>query len=283
VKELMENVFASIGSGVITANAEDYVTTFNNAASSILALPPEQAIGQRLHDVMPKIRDDFDTLLRTVREGNQSIGLEAQPDVPERGRIVMNLKLSPLKNAEQETQGVAMVLDDLTAQRERDEILELMTRYLPPGMVDNIQTIADLAMGGERREMTCVFMYACQYSAFPPNLRPTQMMETLNVYLEVATACIHRAQGIIDKYMGNEIMVLFNTQLNPEPYHALRAVEMALDIRDAYIELYSRLGINPDPHLYCVGIHTGVATLGNVGSVNRRSFTAIGDSINLSK
>src|SRR5690606_28229474 len=206
VKELMENVFASIGSGVITANAEDYVTTFNNAASSILALPPEQAIGQRLHDVMPKIRDDFDTLLRTVREGNQSIGLEAQPDVPERGRIVMNLKLSPLKNAEQETQGVAMVLDDLTAQRERDEILELMTRYLPPGMVDNIQTIADLAMGGERREMTCVFMYACQYSAFPPNLRPTQMMETLNVYLEVATACIHRAQGIIDKYMGNEIM-----------------------------------------------------------------------------
>lgn len=176
-----------------------------------------------------------------------------------------------------------MVLDDLTAQRERDEILELMTRYLPPGMVDNIQTIADLAMGGERREMTCVFMYACQYSAFPPNLRPTQMMETLNVYLEVATACIHRAQGIIDKYMGNEIMVLFNTQLNPEPYHALRAVEMALDIRDAYIELYSRLGINPDPHLYCVGIHTGVATLGNVGSVNRRSFTAIGDSINLSK
>jgi adenylate cyclase len=176
-----------------------------------------------------------------------------------------------------------MVLDDLTRQRERDEILELMTRYLPPGMVDNIQTIADLAMGGERREVTCVFMYACQYSAFPADLRPTQMMETLNVYLEVATASIHRAQGIIDKYMGNEIMVLFNTQLNPEPNHALRAVEMALDMRDAYKALYFRLGINPDPHLYCLGIHTGVATLGNVGSVNRRSFTAIGDSINLSK
>jgi class 3 adenylate cyclase len=283
VKELMENVFASIASGVITTSAEDYVTTFNNAASHILAVPPEQVVGNRLHDVLPKIREDFEMLLRTTREGNQSLGIEAQPDVPERGRIVLSVKLSPLKNAEQETQGVAMVLDDLTQQREREEMLELMTRYLPPGMVDNIHTIADLAMGGERREVTCVFMYACQYSAFPPDLRPPQMMEVLNVYLEVATASIHRARGVIDKYMGNEIMILFNTQLNPEPLHALRAVEMALDMRDAYKALYFRLGITPDPHLYCFGIHTGVATLGNVGSLNRRSFTAIGDAINLTK
>jgi adenylate cyclase len=58
---------------------------------------------------------------------------------------------------------------------------------------------------------------------------------------------------------------------------------MALDLRKAYEELYYRLGISPDPHLYCFGIHTGVATLGNVGSLNRRSFTAIGDTINLTK
>lgn len=283
VKELMENVFASIGSGVITTSDEDTVTMFNNAASAILALTPEQVLGQRLQEAVPRLRDDFDVLLHTVRDGNQSLGIEAQPDVPGRGRLTLSMKLSPLKNSVYETQGVAMVLDDLTEQRERDEMLELMTRYLPPGMVDNIHTIADLALGGERREVTCVFMYACQYAAFPPDLRPRQIMEMLNVYLEVATAHIHQARGVIDKYMGNEIMILFNTQLNPEPRHAQCAVEMALAMRDGYTRLYERLGIAPEPHLYGFGIHTGVATLGNVGSLNRRSFTAIGDTINLTK
>ena len=84
--------------------------------------------------------------------------------IPERGDAILNLKLSPLKNAAQETQGVAVVLDDLTEQREREETLELMTRYLPPGMVDNIQQIAGLALGGERREMTSMFVYVCPYT-----------------------------------------------------------------------------------------------------------------------
>ena len=83
--------------------------------------------------------------------------------------------------------------------------------------------------------------------------------------------------------MGNEIMVLFNTQLNPDADHAFCAVETALALRDAFVDLYKRLGIDPQPHYYRIGIHTGVATLGNVGSMNRRSFTAIGDTINLSK
>jgi adenylate cyclase len=175
------------------------------------------------------------------------------------------------------------VLDDLTEQREREESLELMTRYLPPGMVDNIQQIAGLALGGERREVTCMFVYATPYAVVGENARPQQMMEQLNIYLEVATNAIHSAQGIIDKYMGNEIMVLFNTQLNPDANHARCAVMAALDLRDAFVSLYEEIGVVPDPHLYHIGIHTGVATLGNVGSLNRRSFTAIGDSINLSK
>jgi len=282
VKELMENVFASIQSGVITGSAEDRVMTYNRAAAEILAKPPESALNHPLHDLLPSIAD-FDLQIRTVRESNQPSVFEARTSVPERGSAVLNLKLSPLKNAAQVTQGVAVVLDDLTEQREREESLELMTRYLPPGMVDNIQQIAGLALGGERREMTCMFVYACPYAALAGDSQAKQMMEMLNVYLEVATDVIHRARGIIDKYMGNEIMVLFNSQLNPDSNHARCAALAALDLRDAFVDLYGRLGIAPQPHLYRIGINTGVATLGNVGSLNRRSFTAIGDSINLSK
>ena len=281
VKELMENVFASIESGVITSGPEDHVMTFNRAASQILLTSPDKAISRPLHEILPRIAD-FDLQIRAVREHNQPSVFEAHTTIPERGTAILNLKLSPLKNAAQETQGVAVVLDDLTEQREREETLELMTRYLPPGMVDNIQQIAGLALGGERREMTSMFVYATPYSIIE-SARPEQMMELLNVYLEVATNVIHHARGIIDKYMGNEIMVLFNSQLNPDTNHAQCAVLAALELRDAFIDLYKRLGIDPQPHLYRIGIHTGVATLGNVGSINRRSFTAIGDTINLSK
>jgi len=63
----------------------------------------------------------------------------------------------------------------------------------------------------------------------------------------------------------------------------LLAVKTALDIRDVFLALYKELGIDPDPHYYRIGIHTGVATLGNVGSLSRREFSAIGNTINTSK
>lgn len=77
--------------------------------------------------------------------------------------------------------------------------------------------------------------------------------------------------------MGTEIMALFNTQLNPQPDHAARAVEAALRIRDHLAAQDGGAG-----H-FRIGIHSGEATLGNVGSFARRDFTAIGDAINLAK
>jgi len=281
IKELIENVFASITSGIITTNADDVITTFNNAASAILARPLDEAVGHPLDVILPRV--SIETFLTHVRENGETLATETQPDIPNRGRIALAMRVSPLKNATQEIQGAAVVIDDLTEQRERDEMLNLMTRYLPPGMVENIQQIADLGLGGERRDVTCAFIDVIPYRALAAEVRPQQVMTMLNVYLEVATQVINEAQGIIDKYMGSEVMVLFNTQLNPNRSHAAAAVQMALILRDAFVELYQRLEIAPQPHLYRVGIHSGVATLGNVGSLNRRSFTAIGDTINTSK
>jgi class 3 adenylate cyclase/PAS domain-containing protein len=281
IKEVIANVFDSIGSGVITTNAQDTVTTFNRAASDILERPAETAIGQPLKTVLPKITADFADDLREVRENNLSRALDAELDMPERGRVALTLKLSPLKDSNQLTQGVAIVVDDLTEQREREEKLNVLRKYLPPSLVDNIQHIAGLALGGERREMTCMFIDVRSLSTFPPELRPKQIMEFLNDYLEVATDAIRDADGVIDKYMGTEIMALFNTQLNPQDDHAARAMEAALNMRNGYLDLYRKQGINPQPHFYRVGIHSGVATTGNVGSLSRRDFTALGDTINL--
>lgn len=283
MKQLMDNVFASIGSGVVTTDSKHQVTLFNRAAANILDRQPDDVIGTKLTHVIPGVTADLDAHLAKVRSDRGDQSLEGEVEVPARGRVALSMKFSPLKDTQEQTQGVAMVMDDLTDKRHGEETLTMMRRYLPPEMVDNIHTISRLALGGERREVTCMFVDVRAVETFPPDFRPQQVMEQLNRYFEKATFAIHREKGLIDKYNGNEVMALYNTQLNPQEDHALRAVESALLIRDAFIAFYQELGIDPDPHFYRIGMHTGVATLGNVGSLNRREFSAIGDTINLSK
>lgn len=283
LKDLMENVFASIASGVITTDGDDNILTFNAAAAAVLSQTPEAAAGQPLLSVLPPISPEFEQQLRAVRERNQSLSIEAEPELPGARRVVLSLKLSPLMDTAQQTQGVVMVLDDLTAEREREQALATVRRYLPPGMVDKIQEISTIGLGGERREVTCLFADVCPVSRFPKDLQPAQMLELLNVYLSRAAEAVYRANGLIDKYNGSEMMVLFNTPLNPQHDHARLALEAALHIRAALAPLYEMMGMETTQHLYRLGIHSGVVTLGNVGSAKRRSFTAIGDTINLAK
>lgn len=283
MKDLMDNVFASIGSGVITTDARHNVVLFNRAAESILQKPQHDAIGQRLTTVIAGVSANLDAYLANIRAKDADHTIEAELDVPQRGRIAVSMRFSPLKDTNQDIHGVAMVMDDLTEQRGNEQLIEMMKRYLPPEMVDNIHTISGLALGGESREVTCIYVDVRSVKSFPADYRPQQIMEQINGYLARTTDAIHRHNGIIDKYMGNIVMALFNTQLNPMENHALHAIEAALDIRDAFIAYYQELGIAPDPHYYRIGMNTGVATLGNVGSLNRREFTAIGDNINVSK
>lgn len=282
-KELTDNVFASIGSGVITTDDTHRVIQINNAAAQILRQAEDEAIGKELKQVLPDVTADLDVHLATVRETGAEQILEAEFNVSQDKRVALSMKLNPLRDSTGQTQGIAMVVDDLTEQKRSQARVSTVKRYLPPQMVDDIQAISALEMGGVRQEVTCLFVDVRALSTFPSDFRPQQIMETVNVYLSKATEAVHVADGIIDKYMGNVLMALFNTQLNPMEDHSLRAVRATLAIRNAFLEVYSELGIDPAPHYYRAGIHTGIATLGNVGSVRRREFTAIGDTINTAK
>lgn len=284
VKQLMDNVFASISSGVIATDSSDLVTTFTPPAERILDRESEKSIGQRLNAILPKSTvAELDVYLDEVREKKENQIIDTEFELAERGRIAVRMNLAPLRDADHMVQGVAVVVDDVTEQMQRDLELGVMKRYLPPQMVENIHTISGMALGGEKREVSCLFVEVRSIATMPKGMTPEEMMDEVNVYLSIATECVHRVEGVIDKYMGTDVMALFNTQLNPIENHAERAVEAALMMREEFVKLYARLGINPDPHFYRVGIHTGVATLGNVGSLSRRDFTAIGDTINLSK
>lgn len=283
IKTLLDNILASLASGVITTDANDTITTYNLGAENILGVPQSHTIGRIINQAIPEIYAIIEAVLPQIRAMGAVETIEAEPVLPTRQKINLNLKLSPLKDAAQTTQGVALVVDDLTEIKQRDAKLDVVRKYLPPAMVDNIRSIDQLGLGGERRYITSLFIEVRPFHTFSHDLKAGELMELLNLYLTVGTEAVHRRNGLIDKYMGSEIMGLFNTQLNPSDQHAWDAVQAALDMTANFTTLYEQLGETPKVPYYRIGINTGIATLGNVGGRSRREFSAIGDTINLAK
>jgi PAS domain-containing protein len=172
MKKLLDNVFASIASGVITTDVKDIVTTYNLAAERILDIHSHIVLGHSLTDALPMIYSYVKDLLDLVYQQSYQEIVEIDPVLPQRGQTNLTLKLTPLKN-DQETEGVAIVVDDLTEIKKRDATLEVVRRYLPPAMVDNIQNLDGLGLGGERRVITVLFVETRPFHMFPPDLLPT--------------------------------------------------------------------------------------------------------------
>ncbi|MCZ7539758.1 MAG: GAF domain-containing protein [Anaerolineae bacterium] len=279
--ELMDNVFASIASGVLTTDTETVVTICNHAAERILTVASQGVVGYALAEALPPIYEHLADSLASVIASGAHDWIEIEPVLPQRGEVSLAFKLSPLVN-QQTIEGAAIVVDDLTEFKRREATLEAVRRYLPPAMLDNIQSLDGLGLRGERRVITILFVESRPLSSFPEALRAQELMERLNLYLTVGAEAIHTQNGVIDKFMGSEIMGLFNTQLNPAPDHAWQAVLAALKIADDFLALALTLGEEPAPR-FRIGVHSGVATVGNVGSPSRRDFTALGDTVNLAK
>ncbi len=98
----------------------------------------------------------------------------------------------------------------------------------------------------------------------------------------IAAEALNEYEGIIDKFMGDAVMALFNTQLNPMEDHVDRAVRAGLKMQHAVMAYRESLPEN-ERLFFSAGIHTGEAVAGNVGSSFRKDFTAIGDAVNLAK
>ncbi|NJL93114.1 MAG: GAF domain-containing protein [Anaerolineae bacterium] len=282
IKTLLDNILASIVSGVLTTDADDLITVYNTSAEQIFGVPEAQIVGQYFDQSLPEIHAQLREAWQEIRAEYRSVTLESEVALGARVRS-LNFKLSPLRDEADLMHGIALVVDDQTELKRRDRMLQAVRRYLPPAMVDNIRSIERIGLAGERREISVLFVETRPFDTFPASLKAGELMQLLNLYMTVGTEAIHRRAGVIDKYVGSEIMALFNSQLNPSPTHAWDAVRAAIDMALDFQDLYTQLGETPRLPYYRIGIHSGEATLGNVGSTHRREFSAIGDTVNLTK
>jgi adenylate cyclase len=166
--------------------------------------------------------------------------------------------------------------------RQRRFIKSVFRHYLSPDVIDGIlRNPSLLRLGGERREISAFFSDIAGFTSISEKLTPEQLVDLLNAYLSAMTDIILATGGTLDKYEGDAIIAFWNAPLD-EPDHALRACRAALRCDRRLAELRPLFKERYGSEVFVrIGIHSGPAVVGNMGSKERFDYTAMGDTMNL--
>ena len=289
-KHYMDNIFASIANGVITTDSSGIITKFNDAAGIILQINPLSAVGkhyQHVFRVLPQI--GLIELLQNA--GIQHSHGTIVPDTVEceiagRGRVNLTFYVSSLReNPQTAPIGMALVIDDRTelkrAEAKAKDIRRIFGRFVHPNVVQQlIENPNALNLGGETKEISVIAADFRGFTSLSEHKTSKEVMTLLNTYLEIMVKEIWDEEGTVTGFWGDALMAIFNAPL-PQKDHVMRAVRAAWKMRMAIFE-YQRTKPQDSLYSFGIGVNTGEAMVGNIGSRDRiQNYTAIGDVVNV--
>ncbi len=168
--------------------------------------------------------------------------------------------------------------------RDRKRFASLLSQYVPPELA-NAYSKNPMSMGldGEEREITVFFCDVVGFSAISEQLESKQMADWLNGFFGLASKIIVRHRGTIDKFMGDSVMAVWGAPA-PSTTHAFDALAAALDLQQELKLLQQEyLDKGWPPISVGIGVSTGLASVGPMGSEYRMDYTVIGDAVNVAQ
>jgi adenylate cyclase len=166
----------------------------------------------------------------------------------------------------------------IVEDRQKRWIKNTFSQYLSPEVVDLlVKDPSKLKLGGERRDMSILFMDIAGFTSMSEKMTPEGVTNILNEYLSQLSDVILSKKGVIDKYIGDCIMAFWNAPIDVDKHRTL-AVEAALSCLSTIKEINEKKKFNIGVR---IGINSGEVVVGNMGSKKRFSYTVLGDNVNL--
>lgn len=177
----------------------------------------------------------------------------------------------------------ALAVNYVTEGKQKRYIKNAFRQYLSPDVIEQLIAHPErLKLGGERRTLSIFFSDLQGFTAIAEELEPEALTALLNEYLSAMTDILQEEGGTVDKYVGDAIIAFWNAPLE-QPDHAERAARAAVRCQEKLSELRPVLREKIGKDLYMrIGLNTGFAVVGNMGSINRFDYTVLGDAVNLS-
>jgi class 3 adenylate cyclase/HAMP domain-containing protein len=228
--------------------------------------------GQLEGEITIPNRDEFQALAEKANEMMRGLAQARAQLVGEHEAV--KLQAASLEDLNRELEG------RVRTQVEEIERTRRLSSYLAPQVVHAITSgQTSYAMGNARKQLSIVFADIRGFTDFSDAAEPEEVIGFLNAYLSRMTDLVFKHEGTLDKFLGDGVLVFFNDPV-PQPDHARRAVQMALDMREQAREMRRDWHLDT-PFDIGVGVSTGFVTVGTIGSEHRMEYTVVGAQVNL--
>lgn len=200
-----------------------------------------------------------------------------------RGNLDARLDLAQQARYGVEFASVAKAVNTMAAgMKERDIVRSAFIRFVSKDVIDEIVKSGNLpTVTGERQRVTLLFSDIRGFSTMVEDMPPENVVALLNEYFGKMVEIIFRNGGTLDKFIGDGIMVIYGAP-NADPRQEEHAINTAIEMQAELRVLCKKWEAEgKTPFRIGVGIHTGMAIVGNIGSAERLDYTAVGDTVNL--
>lgn len=278
VKNYNENILKSASDSIITVESDGTIIKINLAGQNLLAKDVDP-VGRNIRELFAQSSDWLFAAVHKVIESGKPDNFTDTEIVTEDDRAVSaNIKIDPLFDAEEKIIGALLSIEDLSDEK---RLKSSMSRYLSKEVVDQVMSGGLDALGGKDQEVSVLFSDIRSFSSIAEALSATAIVEMLNEYFTSMVDQVFANQGVLDKFIGDAVMAIYGTPF-PGPKDAENAVKSAIGMfRELDAMNHARAKAGKPPIKMGVGINSGRAVVGNIGSPKRMEYTVIGDAVNL--
>ena len=287
-----ESMLSSMSNGVITIDDEGKIVTCNRSGLKIFKTLEKNILNSKSEDFFGGKNSWIEEKIKIIKETKEpDIIMDAEieildPETEKNEKISVNLTILPLINEDSDGRtdeknsflGILLMIEDISSEK---RMKSTMSRYMDPGIADQLLEDGGDIMGGQDTTATLLFSDLRSFTNITESLGAQGTVKLLNEYFEIMVECITEQGGMLDKFIGDAIMAAFGLPIRHEDDED-RGVKAGINMISRLWKWNKLREKDGKPPLDMgLGLNTDKIVAGNIGSQKRMDYTMIGDGVNL--